>query len=397
LQWSWRNQKPIPISKENIYFTKEQALTWNWIVEPDPDTIDYRKFSKPEVEHLIVHYQSGRFCGWPANNGIWRWDDEILVGFTFAYYKEKEFHHSIDEKKPSKSVLARSVDGGKSWTIEDPDNYVGDGGKPKKLSEKINFSHPDFAMRCNGNHFFYSYDRGKSWNGPFQFEQIVDNKLTSRTDYVINGESDCHIFLSAYEEQVQARLQDRAMCARTVDGGQTIQFLSWIGEPLKVRAVMPSTVRIDENHLISALRRRFDRKYENKPPLPENWIDVYESLDNGKSWHFISKVAETDMGKHNGNPPCLVKLKDGRLAVTYAFRARPYGIRARLSDDAGKSWGEELHLRDDGRTYDIGYTRSVQRTDGKIVTIYYYTTKINREQHIAATIWDPNKIRRGIN
>jgi hypothetical protein len=397
LKWSWRQQKLMIIPKASFYFTKEQALSWNYIVEPDPDTIDYLKFFKPEAEHFIVHYQSGRFCGWPANNGIWSWDDEILVGFTFAYYQEKELHHSIDQKKPSKSVLARSVDGGKSWVIEDPDNYVGDGGKLEKLGEKINFAHPDFTMRCNGNQFYYSYDRGKSWDGPFEFEKIVENTLTSRTDYVVNNEDDCHIFLSAKNEQVQARLQDRTICARTVDGGQTIEFLSWIGEPIEVRAVMPSTVRIDENHLITALRRRFDRTYENKPPLPENWIDVYESLDNVKSWQFLSKVADTDMGKHNGNPPCLIKLKDGRLAVTYAFRAQPYGIRARLSDDKGKSWSEELHLRDDGRTYDIGYTRSVQRTDGKIVTIYYYTTEKNKEQHIAVTIWDPNKISTGRN
>jgi hypothetical protein len=31
----------------------------------------------------------------------------------------------------------------------------------------------------------------------------------------------------------------------------------------------------------------------------------------------------------------------------------------------------------------------VQRSDGKVVTIYYYTTEQNPEQHIAATIWDP--------
>ena len=38
--------------------------------------------------------------------------------------------------------------------------------------------------------------------------------------------------------------------------------------------------------------------------------------------------------------------------------------------------------------WDIGYTRSIQRPDGKIVTIYYYSTEKNVEQHIAATIWE---------
>lgn len=44
----------------------------------------------------------------------------------------------------------------------------------------------------------------------------------------------------------------------------------------------------------------------------------------------------------------------------------------------------------DGREFDLGYTRSVQREDGKIVTIYYISTEDNYEQHIEATIWDPD-------
>jgi hypothetical protein len=60
-----------------------------------------------------------------------------------------------------------------------------------------------------------------------------------------------------------------------------------------------------------------------------------------------------------------------------------------LSDDDGQSWGGEIILRDDGRNWDLGYPRMVQRLDGKLVTIYYYTTDHDPEQHIAATIWDP--------
>jgi len=52
----------------------------------------------------------------------------------------------------------------------------------------------------------------------------------------------------------------------------------------------------------------------------------------------------------------------------------------------------EILLRGDGGTWDLGYTRSVQRPDGKIVTIYYYNTVENPEQHIVATIWDPANI-----
>ena len=98
-------------------------------------------------------------------------------------------------------------------------------------------------------------------------------------------------------------------------------------------------------------------------------------MDNGETWDFLSKAADTDGGAGgNGNPPSMVRLKDGRRCVTYGYRASSYGIRAKLSEDNGKSWGHEICLRDDGRNWDFGYTRTVQRTDGKLVTLYYYTT-----------------------
>ena len=93
----------------------------------------------------------------------------------------------------------------------------------------------------------------------------------------------------------------------------------------------------------------------------------------------------------NGNPPSMVNLNDGRLVVTYGFRSDPYGIRAKISKDEGKTWGDEVLLRKDGRNWDLGYTQTVQRTDGKLVTVYYYSTRENPEQFIAATIWDPSQ------
>ena len=84
-----------------------------------------------------------------------------------------------------------------------------------------------------------------------------------------------------------------------------------------------------------------------------------------------------------------MKLRDGRLAVTYGYRAEPYSIRARISRDGGKTWEAERILRADAADWDLGYPRSVQRPDGKIVTVYYYNDPSAVERYIAATIWDP--------
>ncbi|MHC4649052.1 MAG: hypothetical protein ACYTBJ_26670 [Planctomycetota bacterium] len=76
------------------------------------------------MKNVIVCSEAGRFCGWPANNGIWSWDNEILVGLHQADYVEKDCSHSLGGN--SKSLLARSVDGGQTWTVEDPENFVGE-------------------------------------------------------------------------------------------------------------------------------------------------------------------------------------------------------------------------------------------------------------------------------
>ena len=71
------------------------------------------------------------------------------------------------------------------------------------------------------------------------------------------------------------------------------------------------------------------------------------------------------------------------------------GIRicARLSSDGGRNWSDEIVLRADGASRDLGYVRSVQRPDGKVVTIYYFNdADTGPERYIAATLWDPSRI-----
>ena len=412
VKWSWAGQEKTTIPPENLRHTVDQERRWNWVPTDisDMPPIDRSSFVTVPARHVFVYNELGSFAGWPANNGIWSWEDEILVGFHTGHYKPSIHGHSIDGDKPQRKLLARSLDGGETWTIEEAEAFDNDDEDDAQLlPAPIDFDHPDFALHCDGGIFHISYDRGKTWEGAYRFPldlvkywvshdletwegPYIKEDLTSRTDYIVRSKDDCLFFLSAKEERVEANLQDRAFCARTTDGGKTVEFLSWMTDDISVRSVMPSTVRISENQLVSAMRRKKEVRLSEAPDIRKNWIDVYTSEDNGQSWKFLSKVADTDKGKHNGNPPAMVRLRDGRLCVTYGYRSFPYGIRARISNDEGKTWEPDIHLRDDGRSWDFGYTRTVQRSDGKLVTIYYYTTQENPEQHIVATIWDADLV-----
>ncbi len=344
----------------------------------------------PQMEHGIVSHEEGRFLAHAANRGVWSWGNEILVCYSNAAYHYYPDGHSRDPSKPRYLVLARSTDGGRTWETHHTEAFSTD--NPATLDRPMDLSNPDFAFRSRNNLFWYSEDRGHKWRGPFLFPDFgLENALSARTDYLVYDEDTLTVFLSAKDGQVEAGIQDRAFCAKTDDGGLSWSFNGWMTHyPYNIRSVMPSTVRLHDHELLSVVRRRFDaHDDEALGRVDINFLEAEYSLNNGEDWEKRGIVAFTDTEHRNGNPPALVKLPDGRVAVMYGYRGVPYGMRAKVSADGGKSWGHEIILRDDGLNWDLGYPRAVVLPDGRILCLYYIATAERKEQHIAWTIWQP--------
>ncbi len=358
-----------------------------------------------ENHNVIVYKEKGRYAGWPANYGIWSWGDEIVVGFTLGYHDENAGFHKRDRERPFVTMEARSLDGGETWEVSkmncktpgdrgvSADEHmksemgvgqaVETGDMPVDCPGGINFAHPDFALMCARSGlikgaiswFYYSYDRCKTWEGPFNLPMFGQTGIAARTDYIVSNKDECMFFLTSSKSNGE---EGQVFCARTVDGGKSFNLVSWVCHEPKGFAIMPASVRLSEFDIIVAVRC-----CENGG----NWIDLYSSDDNGSTWKYVNRpVKNTGTG---GNPPTMTKLHDGRICMTYGYRDAPYSMKAKISEDNGKTWGDEIVLRNDGGDHDIGYPRTVQRTDGMVVTVYYFDDHADSERYIGATMWKP--------
>jgi len=90
-----------------------------------------------------------------------------------------------------------------------------------------------------------------------------------------------------------------------------------------------------------------------------------ESKDGGKTWTEPHSIGVWGLPSH------LLRLRDGRLLMSYGHRRKPFGNQARLSTDNGKTWGEPILLSGDGKGGDLGYPSTVELEDGTLLTVWY--------------------------
>ena len=96
---------------------------------------------------------------------------------------------------------------------------------------------------------------------------------------------------------------------------------------------------------------------------------ISRSTDGGKSFKWQS------MGFY-GYPLHALKLPDNRVLLTYGYRNKPYGIRARIlnSECTDFASAPEFIIRADGGNGDLGYTWSTMLDKNRALVVYYFNT-----------------------
>ena len=114
-------------------------------------------------------------------------------------------------------------------------------------------------------------------------------------------------------------------------------------------------------------------------------MELIRSDDDGVTWQEPQAV--TERNEINGH---LIRLKDGRLVLTYGVRVNGRrGVCAKMSGDDGRTWGNPLRLAHTVDGGDCGYPSSVQLPGGAIVTAWYSKeTPDHVGYQMGVTVWD---------
>lgn len=109
-----------------------------------------------------------------------------------------------------------------------------------------------------------------------------------------------------------------------------------------------------------------------------------ESNDGGKTWSEPHSIGVWGLPSH------LLRLKDGRLLMSYGYRRAPFGNQVRVSEDQGATWSEPLTISEDGASGDLGYPSTIETDDGTLVTVWYERMKTSEFAQLRQARWQLN-------
>jgi len=143
----------------------------------------------------------------------------------------------------------------------------------------------------------------------------------------------------------------------------------------------PHVVELHDGRLLGLIRFQNHGKAHRVEDLGLKSFSLMqtESADGGETW-----TPAKPLGFH-GSPPHLMRHSSGVIVCVYGFRQKPFGQRAMISHDEGKTWKYNYILRDDGPDSDLGYPSSVELDDGSILTVYYQ--KVGSVDEQCSILW----------
>lgn len=268
--------------------------------------------------------------------------------------------------KGGRASIARSRDGGRSWSapkvifdVPDADDGIDASGVLSDgtiLFGAVSYTWEGERYSTNGwkasAYVLASKDDGATWSQPVRVD-AAPFAWAYPFGSIIKLE-DGTLVMAGYGGDLPYRADgpQTAFLVRSRDGGR-----SW-GEAAVIARDFNETslILLRGGALMAVMRARTGH------------LATSVSTDQGMHWN--APVTVTHEREHPGD---LLRLQSGAILLTFGQRNKPFGVQAMISLDEGKSWDRRHRavLAWDGDHGDLGYPVTVQRSDGRLATIYY--------------------------
>lgn len=374
------------------FFKILSGVVASWTVKDKLDT------PPEDYQHVIIFKEEQFYSCFP---NLYQLED----GRLYTEFSTREVVSHIDPRGGTRRMI--SDDGGQSWIESDREfynpkyrsadgtlseanafgwRYVSPGKREEIERQGIEVRNSPngqvaYAIGCYAR---TSADNGKTWD-----QREVDHPpkglimtfLDACTYVRLNDQV---ILRSIYGRPVAKENFYESWLLRSTDNGRNWSFHTVAADADRVLSFGETAiVQLAADQVLAVMRLQPNEKWKERGEA--RTLYTCRSMDGGKTW---SQPMNSGI---EGYPASVIVLKDGKLLCTYGYRDEPMGIRAVVSEDRGETWNldQVRIIRDDGwgRGSDLGYPISVQRKDGKIFTIYYFTGK-DRVTHIAGTLWE---------
>ena len=320
---------------------------------------------------------------------------EFLMAFRQAPRQEQVRH----THPRSVITVIRSYDSGETWDTENAGQLAAGGGQefapiylgkgqvggllamhevvPVKESQRASIPHRhknEYPFGNVGGFWCWSENSGLTW--PLHHNVLFAPKLQTCSKPIRLASGTLLAPCYGSVEQGVAGASSNVVY-RSDDNGRT-----WSPPTVIARGTMttrdfyePGLVEVSDGHIVAL--HRVGRCQDGRYGL--FWQN--ESRDGGKTW---TDSVETNIT--SGACPRLLKLSDGRVLLTYGRRYKPFGLYARLSQDAGRTWSPTSWLLRAAPDSNQGYSSSLEIEPGRIFTACYARNK-DGVTGITGTFW----------
>lgn len=259
----------------------------------------------------------------------------VLTQFRFGWYPLELARKRKEEGEPISINLPE-----KGWTEEFTD-------------DDWTLSKYTWARGYNGLYAHLSDDRGKTFLNTVKINTTPYRDGFTRTAVV--EMSDGRVIYPVTEHHPPTSIHTYLLSS--YDQCQTWHPPSLIVKSPQIYFGEPHIAETSSGELFCVLRTSYLGGY----------LYGCRSVDGGQTW---SVPESTGIFGHPGH---MIVLQDSRLLCTYGRRQKPFGIRACLSEDNGKTWqtDEEILIRNNLPNGNLGYPTTIEYAPGQLYVCYY--------------------------